>query len=118
MSNSNNTNETLEVIGQVLIRSFILGILVLFFSLGGLMLAGDLSYSVQSRILPITQEQFYALNYAGMYMVKAMLFVFFLFPYIAIRLLLCKNRKQGQACVFFCRCYTYFKTITIGENYE
>jgi hypothetical protein len=66
----------LEVTGQVLIRCFVMGVLVLFFWLGALTLGGDLAY-----------------NYAGGLMTKATIFVLFLFPYIAIRLVIRKRRS-------------------------
>ena len=93
MHDSNNANEMLEVTGQVLIRCFVMGLLVLLFWLGALMLAGDLAYSVHAKIAPISREQFYLINYAGGLMTKAAVFVLFLFPYIAIRLVL-KKRKS------------------------
>ena len=93
MRDSNNANEMLEVTGQVLIRCFVMGLLVLLFWLGALMLAGDLAYSVHAKIAPISREQFYLINYAGGLMTKAAVFVLFLFPYIAIRLVL-KKRKS------------------------
>jgi len=85
----------LEVMGQVLIRCFIMGFIVLVFWLGALSLAGDLAYSVHSKIvLPITLEQFYFIHYAGMLMTKTAISVLFLFPYIAIRLVLGNRVKQ------------------------
>jgi hypothetical protein len=93
MRDSNNTNEILEVTGQVLIRCFVMGVLVLFFWLGALMLAGDLAYSVHAKIVPISREQFYVINYAGGLMTKATVFALFLFPYIAIRLVIKKRRS-------------------------
>lgn len=40
MHDSNNANEMLEVTGQVLIRCFVMGVLVLLFWLGALALGG------------------------------------------------------------------------------
>ena len=93
MHDSNNANEMLEVTGQVLIRCFVMGLIVLFFWLGALMLAGDLAYSVHVKIAPISREQFYLINYAGGLMTKATVFILFLFPYIAIRLVIRKRRS-------------------------
>lgn len=93
MHDSNNANEMLEVTGQVLIRCFVMGLLVLLFWLGALMLAGDLAYSVHAKIAPISREQFYLINYAGGLMTKAAVFVLFLFPYIAIRLVIMKRKS-------------------------
>ncbi len=93
MSNLNNANEMLGVIGQVLIRCFVMGVLVLLFWLGALALGGDLAYSVHAKIVPISREQFYVINYAGGLMTKAAVFFLFLFPYIAIRLVIRKRRS-------------------------
>ena len=70
-----------------------MGLFVLFFWLGALMLAGDLAYSVHVKITPISREQFYLINYAGGLMTKATVFILFLFPYIAIRLVIRKRRN-------------------------
>ena len=91
MSDSNNANEMLEVTGQVLIRCFVMGVLVLLFWFGALTLAGDLAYSVHAKFVPITQKQFYLIHYAGGLMTKAAVFFLFLFPYIAIRLVIKKR---------------------------
>jgi len=91
MYNSNNTNEILEAIGQVLIRCFVMDVLVLLFWFGALTLAGDLAYSVHANFVPITQQQFYVIHYAGGLMTKAAVFFLFLFPYIAIRLVIRKR---------------------------
>lgn len=93
MRDSNNANEMLEMTGQVLIRCFAMGLLVLLFWLGALTLGGDLAYSIHAKIVPISREQFYFINYAGGLMTKATVFVLFLFPYIAIRLVLKKRRS-------------------------
>ena len=70
-----------------------MGVLVLLFWLGALALGGDLAYSVHAKIVPISREQFYVINYAGGLMTKATIFVLFLFPYIAIRLVIRKRRS-------------------------
>ncbi len=93
MCDSNSANEMLEVIGQVLIKCFIMGVLVLLYWWGALALMGDFVYSVHTKIAPMTRQQFDVIHYAGMLMTKATIFVLFLFPYIAIRLVI---RKRGR----------------------
>lgn len=94
MCNSDSTNEMLEVIGQVLIRCLVAGILVLFLWWGALALMGDLAYSVHSKFTPISRQQFDYIHYAGMLMTKTAISVLFLLPYIAIRLVIRKRAKQ------------------------
>ena len=70
-----------------------MGILILFLWWGALVLMGDFAYSVNSKIVPISRQQFDIINYAGMLMTKGVIPVLFLFPYIAIRLAI---RKRGK----------------------
>lgn len=93
MPNSGNANETLEVISQVLIRCVFIGIFVLLVWWGALLLGGDLAYSVQSKMVPLSRSQFNLIHYCGMLMTKATISLLFLFPYIAIRLVLRNRRK-------------------------
>ena len=93
MYNSNGANETLEMIGQVLIRCFIMGVFVLLFWWGALAIMGDLAYSIHTKIVPMPRQQFDVIHYVGMLMTKATISVLFLFPYIAIRLVI-KKRKR------------------------
>ena len=92
MSKLNNTDEMLGVIGRVLIRCFVMGLLVLLFWLGALAFAGDLAYSIHAKIVPISREQFYVIHYAGGLITKATIFFLFLMPYIAIRLVIRKRK--------------------------
>jgi len=93
MCDSNSANEMLEMTGEVLLRCFIMGVIVLFIWWGALALAGDLTYSVHNKIAPMSHQQFDVIHYVGMLMTKVMIFVLFLFPYIAIRLVLKKRRR-------------------------
>ncbi len=93
MHDSNSANEMMAMTAEVLIRCFIMGVIVLFIWWGAIELAGDLAYSVHSKIAPMSQQQFGVIHYVGMLMTKAMIFILFLFPYIGIRLVL-KKRKR------------------------
>jgi hypothetical protein len=96
MSNSNNIDEILQVTGQVLIRCLIIGVFVLLFWWGALALAGDLAYRVHSGIvLSISREQFDFIHYTGMLMTKSAISILFLFPYLAIRLVISKREKAS-----------------------
>jgi len=94
MSDMSNTNETLEVASQVLIRCVVMGVVVLFFWWGALALMGDFVYGVHSKLFPMSREQFTVIHYAGMLTTKAAVSLLFLFPYIAIRLVIRKRTKH------------------------
>jgi hypothetical protein len=89
-----NTNETLEVVSQVLIRCVVMGVVVLLFWWGGLAFMGDFVYDVHSKLTPMSRQQFDVIHYAGMLTTKAAVSLLFLFPYIAIRLVIKKRTKQ------------------------
>lgn len=93
MNNSCDIDEILEVISQVLIRCVVIGILVLLIWWGALALAGDLVYSVHSKMTPVARPHFNAIHYAGMLTTKAGVSLLFFFPYIAIRLVIKKRAK-------------------------
>ena len=94
MCNTGNKNEILEVVGQVLIRCVVMGVIVLLLWWGGLAFMGDLVYCVHSKLAPITRQQFNVIHYAGMLTTKAAVSLLFLFPYIAIRLVVNKRTEQ------------------------
>ena len=89
-----NTDEALEVVSQVLLRCVAIGVAVLFVWWGALAAMGALAYSIHARFMPITREQFNVIHYAGILMTKAAVSVLFLFPYIAIRLVIRKREMQ------------------------
>ena len=93
MYDSNSANEMMEVIGQVLIRCLIMGAFVLFLWWGALALMGDFAYNVHTKFALISRQQFDFIHYAGILMTKAVISVLFLFPYIAIILVIMKRRR-------------------------
>jgi hypothetical protein len=85
MPMSQSTTELLDVVGRVLIRSFLLGymLLVVWFAL--VLLAPSFLHWM-GGLFDITPEQVNLGNYCGMAFAKLCILIFFLFPYIAIRL--------------------------------
>ena len=84
-------NETLDTVSQVLWRCFLLGVFFLFVWFAAFFWAGDLIYG-QGAMFGLTPHECNLIHYGGMGLVKALVLVFFLFPYIAIRLILKKRR--------------------------
>ena len=96
MNNSNTVDEVLEVTAQILIRCTVMGVIVLLIWWGALELAGDLAYSVHTKIAPMSRQQFDIIHYIGILMTKAAVSLLFFFPYIAIRLVVRKRKKQSS----------------------
>ncbi len=76
----------LDVIAGILIRCFIGGILLLTVWFLCFVLAGDCVYQLHSRWFSIPRPAFDTLHYALMGATKISLILFFLLPWIAIRL--------------------------------
>jgi len=81
-------DEVLEVIAKVLIRCVVMIAIVLVFWWGSLAVMGDLAYRAHTVFMPVSRAEFNAIHYAGLVMTKAAMGVFFLIPYVAIRLVL------------------------------
>lgn len=70
----------------VLLRCFIIGFVVLIIWFLFFLVAGGLIYDVHgSMFKEITDRQFEVIHYCGMGLTKLFIFVFFLFPYVAMR---------------------------------
>jgi hypothetical protein len=57
------------------------------------LLAGDLVYSVHSRLFELSRRDFDLMNYCGMAFLKICGITVFLFPWIAIQLVIRKAEK-------------------------
>jgi heme/copper-type cytochrome/quinol oxidase subunit 2 len=82
----------LDSLAGVLIRCFFLTIALLLVWFIFFLLAGDVGFYLHSRWFEIDGRDYDLLFYYGMAFLKICAFVFFLFPYIAIRLVI---RKKG-----------------------
>jgi hypothetical protein len=86
------TRDVLEVIAQILLRSTVLGFLLILFWFGLYMLVPGPMYG-QAKWFGLTPHEIDLIHYCGMAFVKMCVLIFFLFPYISIRLVL---RKLAQ----------------------
>jgi hypothetical protein len=84
-------NELLHALAKVLLRCFLLGVLLLLVWGGFFLLAGDWTYRINSRWFDLTRHEFELIQYCGIVLAKVWVLLFFLFPYVAIRLVLRKR---------------------------
>ena len=83
----------LETLARILIRSFLLGwALLLLWFVFYLFLPGWM-YEMNTRWFNIDRHEFDLINYCGIGFVKITLLLFFLFPYLSIKLILWKKKK-------------------------
>jgi hypothetical protein len=92
---STPTYEWLDTVANVLLRSTVLGFLLLLLWLGLYMLAPGPMYA-QANWFGLTAHEVDLINYCGLAFVKMCVLLFFLFPYIAVRLVLRSKASQAQ----------------------
>jgi hypothetical protein len=82
-----NFQKHLDVIAGILIRCFLGGMALLVVWFACFVFAGDWIYQMHSRWFQIPKQSFDAIHYAGMAVTKIAIILFFLLPWIAIKLM-------------------------------
>jgi hypothetical protein len=94
MNNSQaDIQKPLDVIAGILIRCFLGGMILLAVWFAWFAVAGDWIYQVHTRWFHIPRPSFDAIHYAGMAVTKIVIILFFLLPWIAIKLI---SGKKGE----------------------
>ncbi len=91
MTQSGDINALLEAVSKVLLRSAILGFLLILVWFGGFTVAREVIHS-QAKWFGLTPHETDLIQYCGIALVKMWVLVFFVFPYVSIRLVL-RQRK-------------------------
>lgn len=86
-----NARELLDLISQVLLRCILFGIALLLLWFGLFYLAGDVIYRTHGKLFGMTPHEMALIHYGGMAFTKLCVLLFFVFPYIAIRLVLSRQ---------------------------
>jgi hypothetical protein len=84
-------NNLLDAVAGICLRCFVLAFCLMLFSFAFYLLAADWAYSIHSSWFDITRLQFTLMYYGLMAFMKIAAFLFFLFPYISIKLILRKK---------------------------
>ena len=85
-SSLTDLQKNLDIIAGILIRCFLGGALLLFVWFAAYAAAGDWIYQIHSRWFQIPRQTFDAIHYAGMAVAKIAIVLFFLLPWIAVKL--------------------------------
>lgn len=86
-----DVNDLLDALARILIRCFVLGFLLLLIWVVFFMLASDVIHNLHGKMFGLSEHELDLIHYCGMAFVKLCVFLFFLFPYIAIRMVLRKR---------------------------
>lgn len=92
MSDSTRSSELLDTLAKVLLRCWLFGFLFLLIWSAAYMLAGEAIHRLHGPMFGITKHEMDVIFYCGMGLLKLFVFVLFLFPWLAIRLVLRKER--------------------------
>jgi len=88
-------NNLLDAMAGIFVRCFFLSVGILLFWFVFYLLAGNWAYSVHSKWFELSRHDFDLMSYYGMAFIKLCAFLFFLFPYLAIKLVLRKNHSNA-----------------------
>ncbi len=94
MDNKERNDLFLETLGRILIRSFFWGVALLLLWFISYLFLPDWTYEMNTKWFNIGRHEFDLINYCGIGLVKITLLLFFLFPYLSIRLIPRKKKKS------------------------
>jgi len=96
MQSTERNDLFLQTLATILLRSFLIGLafLLLWFLL--YLIAPRWMFEMNARWFDISKRDFDLINYFGMGFVKISIFLFFFFPYLAIRSMLRKNERKSS----------------------
>ena len=89
---SEATREVFDTLARVLLRCWIFGFVLLMMWFGFYMLLGDVIYGLHGGMFGLSKHELDVIHYCGMGLVKLFVLTFFLFPWLAITLVL-RNEK-------------------------
>ena len=87
---SETTRDLFEAFERVLLRCWIIGTILMLFSLVVFLLTGEMIHEIHGRIFGLTSHELDLIMYCGLGFFKLFVFIFFLIPWIAIRMVLKK----------------------------
>lgn len=76
----------METVAKITIRCFVLGMALLLLWFFLCVLAGNQIYEIHAEWFDLTKHEVAVIHYTGMMFTKILVFLFFLFPYIACRM--------------------------------
>jgi hypothetical protein len=89
------TRDFFDTLAKVLIRCWLLGTLLLLFSFVVFMLTGEIIDDIHGRWFGVTPHELDLIIYCGMGLHKLVVNLFFLFPWLAIRWVLWKDKAKA-----------------------
>ena len=88
---TDSTRDFFDTLAKVLIRCWIFGVVLLLFSFLVFMLTGEMIDEIHGRMFGLSPHELDLIIYCGLGLFKLFVFIFFLFPWLAIRMVLRKG---------------------------
>ena len=88
---TDSTRDFFDTLAKVLIRCWIFGVVLLLFSFLVFMLTGEMIDEIHGRMFGLSPHELDLIIYCGLGLYKLFVFIFFLFPWLAIRMVLRKG---------------------------
>jgi hypothetical protein len=85
---TNSSQEFFEILGKILLRCWIIGFLMMLFSLVVFMLTGEVIYSIHGKMFGLSSHELDLIMYCGLGLFKVFVLIFFLLPWVSIKLVL------------------------------
>ena len=83
-----STRDFFDTLAKVLIRCWIIGVVLLLFSFLVFMLTGEMIDEIHGRMFGLSPHELDLIIYCGLGLFKLFVFILFLFPWLAIRMVL------------------------------
>lgn len=93
--NQDEWKNLLRGVAGIFLRCFFLSLALLLLWFVFYLVAGDWAYSIHSRWFELSRRDFGLINYYGMALTKICVILFFLFPYLSIRLVLRQKERNA-----------------------
>ena len=87
---SKQITEWLDVVAKILLRCWIIGFLMMLFSLVVFLLTGEVIDDIHGKMFGLSPHELDLIMYCGLGLFKVFVLIFFLLPWISIRLVLRK----------------------------
>ena len=92
--NKDDQDNFLHRVAGIFLWCFLLSFALLLLWFVFYLAAGDWAYSITTRWFELSRRDFALVNYWGMAFTKFCAVIIFLFPYLSIKLVLRKNRRN------------------------
>jgi len=92
MSDS-KTTDLFDTLAKVLLRCAVFGILLLLLTVGVFIFAGDTLYRLNSNFFDLSKHELDLILYCCIVLIEIIVLLFFLIPWLAIRLVLRKVKS-------------------------